>query len=62
MFWKTERGIINVISYITIEKPCSKLQFSQVKDDTTVIRDPFNCTNTHPLYTKYQKDTGSMGH
>lgn len=58
MFYKTDRGIINIKSYITSEKPCSKLQFSQVKEATTIIRDPFNRTNNHPLYTKYQKIQG----
>lgn len=62
MFWKADRGIINIQSYVTVKKTGSKLQFGQVKEATTIIRDPFNHTNNCPVYTKYQKDTGSMGH
>lgn len=60
MLWKTDRGIIRIESYITIVKLCSKLQFSQVREATTIIRDPFNCTNNHPLYTIYQNIQGEQ--
>lgn len=58
MFWKTDRGTVNIKNYMTVEKPCSKLQSSQVKEATTIIRDLFNRTNNHPLYAKYQKIQG----
>lgn len=57
MFWKTDRGIINIKSYKTIEEPYSKLHLGK---SSTIIKDPIQLYN-HTVH-KVPKDTGSMSH